>query len=250
MLLIDLGNSRMKWLFSEAGQMSDYSAFFYKKSGLQILLEKNLINIKPQKVALSSVGGSAINAEICDWFDRHWGVKVARATTQKQQLNVVNAYQDVSAMGVDRWLAMLAAYHQHQQAVCVIDCGSAVTCDVITQQAQHLGGLIMPGLTMMQNALLAGAQGVNACLDSHQSHAILQNRTQLAVSSGCINLLITGLEGLFKKYEQQVEGDLLCVVTGGDGQLLANEMQINCIYERDLVLLGLNLVSQTRDVKN
>jgi len=244
MLLIDVGNSRIKWAVWKNNQMMDYSVFVYCEDNLQQLLLQNLEAVPKQKVFVCSVASSQVNQIITKWIKSCWQINVEFVEAQRQQLGVVNAYHKANALGVDRWLGILAAYQRYKKAVCVIDCGTAVTLDVVDETGQHLGGLIMPGMRMMQQSLLMGTQRI----DSVQGEvSMLANNTEDAVMGGCRHLLESGLQGLYKKYCEQLGTDLLCVVTGGDGENVAKAMDINCHYEEDLILYGLQLVAQSRD---
>jgi len=156
---------------------------------------------------------------------------------------VHNGYEDPHQMGADRWVAMLAAYTKYQKAVCVIDCGTAVTLDIVSAQGQHLGGLIMPGLDMMQNALYMGTRRIKPTKGDLRD---LGMNTADAVTSGCYQLLVNGLQGLVEKHAAAVEGDLLCVVTGGNAALLVRENQIHCCHDVDLILYGLNAIANIK----
>jgi type III pantothenate kinase len=244
MLLIDVGNSRIKWGFWQDNQVEGYSAFAYSEGDLQNLLIKELGHSVSQKVFICSVASEKINQLIIKWFESQWQINAELVLTQGKQFGVVNAYQNKNALGVDRWLGMLAAYHQNRKAVCVIDCGTAVTLDVVGKDGQHLGGLIMPGLNMMQKSLLVGTQGIGSL---QGEISMLADNTEDAVIGGCAHLLVTGLDGLYKKHYQQLDGELICIVTGGDGEKVAKAMESNCHYEEDLILYGLHLVAQSRD---
>jgi pantothenate kinase type III len=87
--------------------------------------------------------------------------KCCQIYTQKYALGVRNAYPKHNKLGVDRWLAMLAAYHYYNAPVCIVSCGSALTLDIVDSQGQHLGGMIMPGLNLMQQALSRGTANLN-----------------------------------------------------------------------------------------
>jgi len=249
MLLIDIGNSRIKWAVWQNNQITDYSAVAYSKDNLPAVLTENLADIsqprlQQQQVFVCSVAGRAINQLVLNWFEVYWQISAEFIETKNRQCGVVNAYHQVSALGVDRWLGMLAAYQRHKKAVCVIDCGTAVTIDVVNETGQHLGGLIMPGMQMMQQALLTGAQRIESIQGQASS---LADNTQDAVIGGCINLLVSGLDGLYRKYSEQFNGELACVMTGGDGEKLASAMESNCHYEEDLILYGLYLAACSED---
>jgi len=65
-----------------------------------------------------------------------------------------NGYSNPAQLGVDRWLAMRAAWRADAQAVCVVDAGTALTIDAVAADGQHLGGLILPGTELMRAALV------------------------------------------------------------------------------------------------
>src|SRR3546814_17254315 len=65
-----------------------------------------------------------------------------------------NAYREPERLGVDRWLAMIAAWHTHRGAACIANAGTALTVDVIDAQGQHLGGIIAAGRAEQQSAIL------------------------------------------------------------------------------------------------
>jgi len=249
MLLIDIGNSRIKWAAWQNNQMVGYSSMAYSEDNLQEGLIKNLSGISrtgfdQQRVCVCSVASESINQLVFRWFETHWQISAEFIETQNRQCGVVNAYHKTSDLGVDRWLGMLAAYQRHKKAVCIIDCGTAVTFDVVNETGQHLGGLIMPGLQMMQQALLIGTQRIDSIQGQVSS---LADNTQDAVIGGCTHLLVSGLDGLYRKYSKQFDGELMCVMTGGDGEKLSNAMESNCHYEEDLILYGLYLAARSGD---
>ena len=245
MLLVDIGNSRIKWAFWQNNKLEDYFACEYQADNLQNILSKNLSHCAQQTVYLCSVVSADINQLIKQWFNAQWQTEVTQVAVQAQQLGLTNAYENVNALGADRWMAMLGACHQYNKAaLCVIDCGTAVTIDVVDQTGQHMGGLIMPGIRMQQQALLNGTQKI----DSIQGEAsMLANNTEDAVIGGSVHLLVTGLDGLYKKYAAQLNTELVCVVTGGDGETVMKAMDSHCHYERDLILYGLSRVAQAED---
>ncbi|MDP1069535.1 type III pantothenate kinase, partial [Klebsiella pneumoniae] len=68
-------------------------------------------------------------------------------------------------MGVDRWLAMLAAWQRVGQSCWVVDCGSAITLDLLDAEGRHQGGYILPGLRLMQQSLLGNTAEVRVDRD-------------------------------------------------------------------------------------
>lgn len=241
MLLIDIGNSSLKWAVWEGAEFLQKGAECYRVSEIGELCNKFFSALPVQdKIYISCVAGAQVKDEIDLWLRNNWQVNADYVISQKQQMGLINAYQHAEALGVDRWYAMIGAWHKYKKAFCIIDCGTAVTLDVVNNKGQHLGGLIMPGLTMMHSALQQGAEGIGNV--SGQLNDLARN-TGDAVNSGCNQILVEGLESLLRKYKAMLGKDLLCVVTGGDGQAIAGQFTCDYIYEPELILHGLKEAS-------
>jgi type III pantothenate kinase len=92
---------------------------------------------------------------LIQWSKHQFGIAPQFARSTFTAANVSSAYDVPERLGVDRWLAMLAAYNSLSEAVVVIDLGSAMTADGISKAGHHVGGYIAPGLRMMAQSLLA-----------------------------------------------------------------------------------------------
>ena len=242
MLVIDLGNSALKWGLWQADQLVEHGAHIYDAGKLERLLDNNMPNILAQKeVVICSVASDTLNQQMSRWFIKHWQVAPKFLATQSQQLGVVNAYEDYRQLGVDRWVAMVAAFNKYRQAVCVVDCGTAITLDIVDEKGKHQGGLIMPGVHLMERALLKGAEGI-AKVQGELNE--LSTNTASAVSSGCMQLTSAGLTQLVQHYVSKYSS-LLCVVIGGDAEKLMQDIKSDCVHDKYLILYGLKLISQT-----
>lgn len=237
MLLIDIGNSRLKWALWDGVKYTGKGAVDNSMSDINGRLSQMFLSVpRQEKVLISCVAGDDIRAAIDHWFQNNWQVKVSFAVSQAQQQGLTNCYPDVTSLGIDRWSAMLAAWVKYQKACCVIDCGTAVTLDVIDHKGQHLGGLILPGLATMRSSLVRETHAI----DQQQGKPDgLANNTADAVESGCTQLLISGLDSMIKKYREMLSGEMLCIITGGDGVHVAGLLETETTLETDLVLDGL-----------
>ena len=244
MLAIDVGNTRIKWGIWQQNVLEQKGASNYRSEQLEEDLDQCFAPLLQQdSVYACCVSSEQVQLSLHQWFQRQWGVNVHFIESQSQLMGVRNGYDDPHQMGADRWVAMIAAYTKYQKAVCVIDCGTAITLDIVSAQGQHLGGLIMPGLDMMKNALYMGTRRIKPAIGDLCD---LGMNTADAVTSGCYQLLVNGLQGLVVKHSAAVEGDLLCVVTGGNAELLVRENQIHCCHDADLILYGLNVIANIK----
>ncbi len=244
MLVIDVGNTRIKWGLWQSNELHSKGAFVYQENQLGQELNENFASLQQQEnVYICCVAGDQVMRAIQGWFKQQWGVDVCIIRSQLQFEDVRNGYEDPRQLGADRWVAMVAAYKKYRKAVCVIDCGSAITMDVVNAQGQHLGGLIMPGLEMMRSTLYRGTHGIS---QSDGRLCVLGLNTADAVHSGCFQLITHGLQGLIAK-TSATRGDLVCVITGGDGEELARHMDFSCCHDNDLILYGLNLIAKLKN---
>ena len=125
------------------------------------------------------------------------------------------AYDDPQTLGVDRWLAMLAAYSQFNEALLVVDAGSAITMDLLGPEGQHLGGYIAPGLRLMHDALWRDTSDIGLVANNFQELLLLLcENTQQAVNRGCLLMAVATIEKLASQYPVRI------VVTGGDAKCL------------------------------
>ncbi|MEQ8952723.1 MAG: type III pantothenate kinase, partial [Gammaproteobacteria bacterium] len=157
---------------------------------------------------------------------------------------VRNQYADVSRLGVDRWLAMVAAYQRSGSACMIVDAGTALTVDVLNDDGLHLGGYILPGLELMRSSL---EQHTAIRLGDLQQGLSLApgNSTNEAVGNG-VNAAVVGA---IRQALARLSGEndtVKLYVSGGDAPvlrpLLAAVPGLHVEEVQDLVFEGLALI--------
>jgi len=189
---------------------------------------------------VASVAGSSIMDCLQQEIDGRWGVQSELALTARHQCGVTNSYSVPSRMGVDRWLAMLAAFHDASGGVCVVDCGSALTLDLVAADGHHLGGYITPGLRLIEKSILVNTE--RAYLNERISFSSLEpgRSTEQAVNNGLLLMLVGTIERALEQFTA-LEEHFNIYLTGGDAELIAGMLSVGVILEQDLVLDGLRL---------
>ena len=150
-LLLDVGNSRTKWAVLAESGLGPSGARAH--AGGSELLPAD-IPVIPSQVYAANVAGPQVAASLASAVLARWGCPLLLARTPAVLGRVRNAYPDPAQLGVDRWLAMLAAYDRQAGALCVVDAGTATTVDLLAADGQHLGGFIVPGLDLMSDSLM------------------------------------------------------------------------------------------------
>lgn len=230
---IDVGNTFLKWRCHNGGEP-------VRGRLLTERLHDGMPAEWPEKVTrirVASVAGPVVAALISGYCQARWGLKPEFARTRHQAAGVINSYADPGRMGVDRWLAMLAAYNLGQGACCVVDCGSAITIDFVAADGRHGGGYILPGLRLMSKSLLANTAEVVADRDVAHFELTPGTDTSSAVFHG-INFAFDAIQRqLIEQLDRDAPGCRL-LVTGGDGELF-QRLAGRGDYRPELVMDGL-----------
>lgn len=231
---IDIGNTRIKWRVVDGSDVlvrgSQLTESVRQDSPLEIGALKSI-----DRVRVSCVAEQAIVKKLQSQCHTQFGVWPELAEVSQRAAAVVCGYQNYSQLGIDRWLALVAAYNKYSSSVIVIDAGSAVTIDIVEAGGVHCGGYIVPGLSLMHQALWQGTTQVKV-----ESAKLLEidspgKTTQEAVDKGCLFSLVGMIESLVARHQSRL------VITGGDAEQLCSALNMDAELCPDLVLEGLTL---------
>lgn len=235
-LLIDIGNSRCKWALEKRGRIHTSASLDYRQPLFFQQLTCAWAAIEPPRVAaIACVGEPVLLASIEQFLARLWPQSPRLlACSQAQALGVRNAYPQPEKLGVDRWLALLAAHRHYPGQVCIVDCGTAITVDVL-DHGQHLGGWIAPGLAMMRKSLVSDA----AALEFTSQTASMQfaANTSDAIANGTLSVAAA----LIAQAIRQLDAEYRLLLTGGDAQTIAAVLQHAVTVDVELVFKGLSV---------
>lgn len=234
---IDVGNTFLKWRCSAPGGAAIRGRLLTERldDGMPAGWPENV-----DRVRVASVAGPVVAALISGYCRERWGLEPEFARAGRQTAGVTNSYPEPHRMGVDRWLAMLAAYNLGQGSCCVVDCGSAVTIDFVATDGRHLGGYIVPGLRLMAKSLLANTAEVVADRQLDRFDLAPGSDTSSAVFHG-INFVFHAIQRqLLERLDRDYPGCRL-LITGGDGELF-RRLAGRGDYLPELVMDGLEWV--------
>lgn len=234
-LLVDIGNSRLKWATFGDGEIGDMAALDYRQSGfIRQLAGAWQALPAPDSLAIAAVSAKSVSASVTNLAETLWpGVKIVLPQASAQAFGVSNAYQQPEKLGIDRWLALIGAYHAYSGKLCVVDCGTAITIDVLQADGRHLGGLIAPGLNLMQKALVA--ETADLTFSAQNQQLVLANETHAAIANG----VLMAAAGLIENAVRELAPRSRLILTGGDAELLAEFLSLAPALDRALVLKGL-----------
>jgi type III pantothenate kinase len=245
-LLIDVGNTRLKWAWLTSAGLSDQQAVVHRDANADLWAAALFdASLQPTRVLISNVAGEPMARNLARLAKKTFGVKAEFVTATRQFLELTNGYLDPSLLGTDRWLAVIGAWTKARSALCVVDAGTAVKVDSVDASGQHLGGLIVPGIHMMREALLKKTNGIaQAVAQSTPSMAgILANNTIGAVSRGAVFALAGMADRAAEIIEQSTGVKPQLFITGGDAGMITGTMRARGEIVPDLVLRGLAVIA-------
>jgi type III pantothenate kinase len=241
-LLIDLGNTRLKWAAADPGWKVG-AAVFHGRATAEFLDDIWQALPAPSVVAMVSVTDRQVSDAIVQWVHERWRIDVRQARSQPEQLGVTNCYRDPGALGADRWVALVGARAIFaNSSVCVVDCGTAVTIDALTAGGEFAGGIIFPGLRLLRQSLTANTAHIRD--NEGDELSCLARATGDAVAAGTLYGLAGAIERVCNEFEQNLGESMKLVITGGDGDRLAAHLHRPVRRIPDLVLRGLDRIMQ------
>jgi type III pantothenate kinase len=157
-----------------------------------------------------------------------------------------NRYKTPATLGKDRIAAAAGACSLYPgRNILVIDAGTCITYDLITHEAEYLGGGISPGIRMRFKAMNTFT-GKLPLIEAEEFEGLIGRTTSESMLSGVYNGIIAEIHGLITQYRDKFD-DLIVIITGGDHQFLQNKLKISIFAAPDLVLLGLNEIFDYND---
>ena len=245
-LVIDVGNTRLKWAWLTNTGLSDQQAVVHRdaKSGMwtAALFETPQ---RPSRILVSNVAGADMAKTLSKLAKKMFHVEIEFVTATQEYHGLTNGYLDPTLLGADRWLALIGAWTRAKGALCVVDAGTAVKVDSVDARGQHLGGLIAPGIHMMREALMSKTSDIaKAASSSTPSLAgVLANNTVGAVSRGAIFALAGMADRAAEVIEQSTGTVPKLFITGGDAGMITGTMRNHGEIVPDLVLQGLAVIA-------
>jgi type III pantothenate kinase len=238
-LLLDVGNTRVKWAWLEYLEIARAAAVAHDATRRSWQRQIEADGHRPSRIVIASVAGPAFAAAVTLWARDHYRVEPEFISASAAFGGITNAYARPAALGVDRWLAMIAAWRAAPGATVIVSGGTALTVDSIDRNGRHRGGLIVPGLTMMREARAPfeddGARLPGSAFAPVAGREALPDCALLALAALADRSAAEGARCL--------GAEPRLVLTGGDAPLIAPHLTHAADLVPDLVLRGLAIVA-------
>ena len=213
-LCIDCGNSRLKWgLHDGRHWLEQGSRAQHEIARLPRLFAGLPL---PERAIACNVASDAVRAEVEAALTRLApGRPLVWIASRAEQCGVKNTYDDPAQLGADRWAALIGARHVHPGPCLVVNAGTATTIDVLTADGIFLGGLILPGITLMRTALSRATARLPLATGAFSS---LPRNTADAIASGALQATAGAIVRMFARVADRPGA--ICLLSGGAAEPL------------------------------
>jgi type III pantothenate kinase len=232
-LAIDAGNSRVKWGWHDGRDWSSLATV----SLIEFAAANHDLNPfaatheNPERIVISNVAGDGAHQLLVNWTSI-FEAEPFWLMGEEERCGVTSRYERPRQLGSDRWAALVAARALHPGPCLVVNAGTATTADLLSAQGEFLGGLILPGVDLMRFVL----HEHTGRLPLQEGRFVRMPRNTVdAIESGCRHAQAGAVERMYRIAGDQAQ----CLVSGGAGPSLMEQLGIPCRYVENLVLEGL-----------
>jgi type III pantothenate kinase len=247
-LLVDIGNSRVKWALLDGEHLGPQQAAPHAGWAVEDWRRALFAGHGVRRVVAVTVAGEKTEACLREAALAVPGLEVEFVSTTASAAGVRNGYREPRLLGADRWVAVIAAHHLASAACCVVDVGTAATIDAVTVDGLHLGGFIVPGPQLMVGSLLRGTSDL-ACHTAASGAGVatgFADNTRDAIERGCVVTLASLAEHSVRELEQRAGSPPVLIFTGGAAEQVMPHVRGPLLHVPDLVLRGLAVLANER----
>jgi type III pantothenate kinase len=255
LLLLDIGNSRAKWARLGAryrrGVRFDAQGALALGDAIRDWQPLMATQPEPTRLYVCNVAGEEVTRQLRRAASA-WGLpKPHFAATARQAGGVRNGYREPWRLGVDRWLALIGARHEHPGVpVCIVSVGTALTIDLMSAAGVHLGGSITPGPRLMIDSLLSGTAGIRRRAGATRAlraqpppHTPFARDTRGGLLAGASYAAAGLIERALREASTRLAQRPRLLLSGGGADAVQPLLTLRCWRQDDLVLRGLAILA-------
>jgi type III pantothenate kinase len=244
-LLVDIGNSRIKWARLVDGRMGKHHAAAHTGWGAEDYARRVIGRRWPDRegrILVSSVASDRVNRLLAAAARRSGAPVPEFVLSERSAAGITTEYLEPWRLGVDRFVAAIGAHHLASgQPVCVVNVGTAMTLDLIDGSGRHRGGAIVPGPTLMVNSLLTQTNGIRRRATGGPSGvtSLFARTTRTAIGQGSLYAAAAIVDRAIEEARMQLGSRPLVLLSGGGSAAIKPLIRNAAVRLPDLVLHGL-----------
>lgn len=246
-LLVDAGNTRIKWATwyrGRIGPMRDlpWHPDARARVGRMVRALRTVERGPVTRIILVSVLDGATSKALVPALVARFGAPVTLIRSEAHAAGVRGGYREPWRLGVDRWAAIVGAHHHFDppRDCCVVDAGTAMTVDFVDRRGRHAGGAIVPGPSLMVDALLRETDGIRARANTRpgRERGLYARATRDAIEQGACHAAAALIERALSEARRQHGARPRLLLTGGGARALLPYLSSTAELVPDLVLRG------------
>lgn len=239
---IDVGNTRLKWRLSDGLVIisAGHEGGCLQEMLVNLILKIN--DVQVERVRLAHVLGMEREKEIVTFFLKKINIVVECVRSKNRCGAVINKYHYPEQLGVDRWLAVLAAFNHAKNECHIISCGTAITVDFVSEEGVYVGGYIAPGLKLLVKSLSENTKLIPQIEEDKYKSLSHGKSTVEAIQNGALLMTVSFIERSIKNFRERNDKAIPLYLAGGDAELLAEHLRLPAVQINivpNLVLDGL-----------
>jgi type III pantothenate kinase len=241
-LLVDIGNTRVKWASVRGARLSRMGAMEHggDPAAMRAVIRRAPAGV--DRIVAVSVAGPRLERAISAASSARFGIRPEFIRSTREAHGVRNGYREPWRLGADRWVGVIGARELAPgKAVLVANIGTALTLDGVSARGRHLGGAIVPGPAFMVDSLLAGTHGIRrrARGDAANGGMLFATNTASAIAAGARFAAAALIERAVEEGVRSLGARPVLLLTGGGAPQIGRRIRMRTRIVPDLVLRGL-----------
>ena len=240
-LLIDIGNTTTStglWKNSQL-HMTDCSSNNKLFFTIKKYLKKEI-----DEIFFTSVIGAKENKLIINRLKKIYKCGIKQIKSSSSMLGVTNGYAQPKKLGDDRWVTIVASALLYRKPLMIVDCGTAISIDMVNTKRIHLGGYILGGFGSYSKSFKNAYHLKNIKI---KEDAVLQkkhfpNKTEDGLTEGYLLMVISAIENTYSQIIKNQKTPPQLLISGGYGKIISKRLSVKNKYEPNLVLKSIGLI--------
>lgn len=248
LLCIDIGNTNIMLGLYEDGELGPHWRLATDHERMPDEFAMQLVGLLQfAGIPLDAIDGVALASGV-PALTRRW-TEVCRGYLQIEPMVVTSElrtgmtilYDNPAAVGADRIVDAVAAFHRYGGPLCIVDFGTATTFEAITARGEYLGGAIAPGIGIAADALAQRAAKLPK-VDIERPPSVIGRNTVHSMQSGLLFGYVGLVEGMVARIKAELGPETQVIGTGGLAPIIAAETTVIDVIAPWLTLDGLRLI--------
>ena len=242
-LLVDIGNTRIKWSLLREDRLGRQKALEHVGITGRDLERQLFASRGITRVVAASVASTRLNRLLASACRRKTGLTCEFVASARNAAGLTTRYKEPWRLGVDRFMAVIAGYHMARaRGACVVDVGTAMTIDLVDPLGVHLGGAIIPGPQLMVGSVLKNTAGIaRRASGAPAARSLFAQDTRAAIGQGARYAVAASIDRAVAEAQRTLQRPPLVLLTGGAAVQIESLLQCSYVSVPDLVLRGVAL---------